>query len=124
MTDWKTVYSTEEPALLDTTSSQTTVHMRRDVQQKTETREVQREIEQEPEYDLAGNLIEKEPVYETIQEEYPYYEYQERTMTKEEYAMYLISQEQAQQVIEHKTEQDVEKAIDAYTLSLVEEGVI
>lgn len=124
MTDWKTVQSTQKPALLDTTSSQTTVYMRRNVEQKTETREVQREVEQEPEYDLAGNLIEKEPAFETVEEEYTYYEYQERTFTKEEYASYLISQEQAQAIMQHKTDQDVERAIDAYTLNLVEEGLL
>ncbi len=124
MTDWKLERSSEEPALLDTESSQTTVYMRRNVEQKTETREVQREIEQEEEYDLAGNLIEKEPVFETVQEEYTYYEYQERTFSKEEYAMYLISKEQTEEIIKHSTEKDVENAIDAYTLSLVEEGVI
>lgn len=124
MTDWKLEQSSEEPALLDTESSQTTVYMRRNVEQKTETREVQREIEQEPEYTLSGELVEKEPVFETVQEEYTFYEYQERTFTKEEYVMWLISKEQTEEIINHNTKNDVEQAIDAYTLSLVEEGVI
>ncbi len=124
MTDWKLEQSSEEPSLLDMESSQTTVYMRRNVEKKTEVREVQREIQQEEEYTLSGELVEKEPVFETVQEEYTYYEYQERTFSKEEYAMYLISKEQTEEIINHSTEKDVEKAIDAYTLSLVEEGVI
>lgn len=124
MTDWKLEQSSVEPALLDTESSATTVYMRRNVEQKTEIREVQRKVEQEPEYTLSGELVEKEPVFETVQEEYVYYEYQERTFSKEEYAMYLISKEQTEEIIKHSTEKDVENAIDAYTLSLVEEGAL
>ena len=56
--------STTKPELIDTTSSKTTVYIRK-------------------------NIIEKERVDEETGESTPYYEYDEAKLTKEEYKEYL-----------------------------------
>lgn len=49
-----------------------------------------------------------------------HWEYEERTMTRTEYAQYVIAMEQANEINEHSTE----AAIDEYTMQLIEEGVL
>lgn len=49
-----------------------------------------------------------------------HWEYEEREMSREEYAQYLISMEQAKLINEHSDEE----AIDNYTRQLMDEGVL
>lgn len=151
MTDWKLAQSTERPAELDTASSRTTVYMRKDIIEKIGVREVQAmpDTQDEPatqEVQEASDVSDMQDAYDTqyahdaydkqeVQEgtqdtshetiqTYTYYEYLERTMTHEEYANYVMLQEQTEEIIKHNTEKDIERAIDDYTLSLVEGGLL
>lgn len=107
MTDWKIVRGTQssEPSEVDTKSSPTTVYLRRNIKQVEEA--VESYIK-----DKEGNLIEEEPNV--------FWEYEEREMTKEEYAQYLIVQESTDKITSFQ-EQTV---IDAYTEELILGGVL
>ena len=49
-----------------------------------------------------------------------HWEYEERELTRDEYAQYLIAMEQAKEINEHSDEE----AIDNYTRQLMDEGVL
>ena len=74
--------------------------------------------------DYAPEVVQEEAPVVAEKEAYTYYEFKEKVMTKEQYEIYRMLQEQTQEIITHSTEKDVEKAIDEYTLELVEEGLI
>lgn len=99
MTDWRLVYSdySNKPALIDTTSSATTVYLRKDVE----------EVEIE------------DPMHEG--ETRKQWKYMERTCTHEEYNIAKLSSELSASVIELKHDSDV---IDSYTAMLLEEGLL
>jgi hypothetical protein len=104
MTDWKIVHGDIEPAEIDTTSSPTTVYERRNIKY----------VEPEVVTTESGEVdSETTPT--------PYWEYEERTYTPDEYKMVVEMANRVGQNIEIKRESEI---IDEYTLSLIEEGVI
>lgn len=97
MTEYVLARSTEKPEEIDTTISPTTVFQRRNVKR------------------IAASGKEGKPDYSPA-----YYEYEERQMSTAEYAQYIISMEQAQEINDHSDQE----AIDNYTRQLMDEGVI
>lgn len=98
MTEWREAYSGIEPKpeAIDTTSSPTTVYLRKDFE----------------EVDVPSAGMEEEGSEPTKQ-----WKYQERTCTPEEYAIATLSAEQ----IQLRHEGDI---IDEYTMELMEEGLL
>lgn len=96
MTDWRTVYGdiNNKPALVDTTSSPTTVYLRRNIEEVEVT-------------DDMGD----EPVTRKQ------WKYEERTCTHDEYNIAKLSTE----MVELKHDTDV---IDDYTAMLLKEGLL
>lgn len=97
--NYKTVEGTqpEEPSTIDTTSSPTTVYLRKDI--RRESKEIDGEV-------------------------YEYWLYEEAQLTPEQYQEYLAEQQFADSVagkVQNKRESEI---IDEYTLKLLEEGVI
>lgn len=97
--EYVTVNGTQEerPLEVDTTSSPTTVYLRK-------------------------NIKEIEATGEAGSEEYvpKHWQYEECAMTKGEYFNYQMSLEQAKEINEHSDQE----AIDNYTRQLMDEGVI
>lgn len=108
MTDWKKVTGTqqERPEEIDRTSSQSTVYMRRNIEQ------VKREIE--------GNDGETQTAIE--------WQYEEREMTVEEYESMILMQQVVEEntsgIVESVTQFQKDAVIDEYTEQLIEEGLI
>lgn len=97
MQDWKLVKGSQssEPLEVDTVSSPDTVYLRKDIEQITETDEV------------SG-------------EEVTMWQYQEKSMSKEEYTQYQMIQEQTKEIKAYTTQD----AVDEYTESLIEAGLL
>ena len=95
MSDWYISSSTVKPAALDNFSSPTIIYERRNFVQKTQTED----------------MGEGDPVETT------YWEYEERTMTADEYSLSRLVAER----VEIRHESDI---IDEYTDQLIEEGLI
>ncbi len=97
--NYKTVEGTqpEKPSIIDTTSSPTTVYLRKDI--RRESREMDGET-------------------------YEYWLYEEAQLTPEQYKEYLAEQQFAQSVAEKVQDKRESDIIDDYTLKLIEEGVI
>ena len=92
--DWVDAYCdyATKPATIDTTSSPTTVYMRKDYEVVEST-------------DPETNEVRKQ------------WKYKEKTMTQDEYALAVATSEMT--TLRHDAD-----VIDAYTLELLEEGVI
>lgn len=97
--EYVTVNGTQEerPLEIDTTSSPTTVYLRKNI----------REIE------ATGEVGGEEYIPK-------HWQYEECAMTKGEYFNYQMSLEQAREINEHSDQE----AIDNYTRQLMDEGVI
>lgn len=110
MKDWTLTRGTqpERPEEIDTTSSPTTVYLRRNITQ----------VQQEAAEGETGG--EQQTVTE--------WQYEEKEMTVEEYRQMILMQqvvtENTQEIVASVTEFQKEQAIDEYTLQLVEEGLI
>lgn len=104
MKEWLRVTGSQadRPKEIDTDSSPTTVYLRRGI----------KEIE------ISMDAGEEQA--NTIKE----WEYEERELTREEYAQSLIVKENTQGIVEAVTEFNKESAIDEYTMQLIEEGVL
>lgn len=108
MKEWKIQQGTqpERPEEIDTSSSPTTVYLRRNIEQ------VQREAEGESEG--GASVME--------------WQYEEKEMTTEEYRQMILMQqvvtENTQGIVESVTQFQKEAVIDEYTTQLIEEGVI
>ena len=97
MTDWKQVTGSqsEKPLEVDTVSSNSTVYIRRNI----------KEIEVENE--VSGDKV-------------TMWQYEERQLTPQEYALYTILNEGIDKI----TDFQKQSVIDEYTEELIKEGVI
>lgn len=99
MTEYRLAESmqSESPLEIDTTSSPNVVYQRKNIKEVAE----------------QGNV-------DDFDYKPKHWKYEERELTQDEYAQYLISMEQAKEINEHSDEE----AIDNYTRQLMDEGVL
>ena len=97
MTDWKQVTGSqsEKPLEVDTVSSESTIYLRRNIKEV--------EIENE----VSGDKV-------------TMWQYEERQLTPQEYALYTILNEGIDEI----TDFQKQSVIDEYTEELIKEGVI
>lgn len=100
--EWKQIegYQSEKPAEVDTASSPTTVYLRRN-------------ITAVPNVDMDGKATEG-----------THWRYEETQMPQDEYKDYKVFENPIKEILEGVRQIDTQKDIDAYTMQLVEQGLL